>query len=88
MQKEKKARGTAASSGDEPGRGCPSRGPDLTPAKSCRALIRMKQRSRVRLGFEKEGSIPQLPGAVAESAEERRLETSTGESGEHAKSSR
>ena len=33
-----------------------------------------------RLGFEKEGSIVQLPGAEAESADERRLETSTGES--------
>ena len=93
-QKEKRARGTAASSGDEPGRGCPSRGPDLTPAKSCRALIRMKQRELTRqhvntrhgasgedgpegrLSFEKEGSILQLPGADAESAEFEKRESS------------
>ena len=33
-----------------------------------------------RLGFEKERSILQLPGAEAESPDERRLETSTRES--------
>ena len=70
-QKEKKARGLATSPEVEPSRGCP-RGnewfPDLTPAKSCRALIRMKQRELTRRQGDVEGesNIPHLPDAGTE----------------------
>ena len=50
-QKEKKARGPAISPDTELGRGCLKGDecvPDLTPEKSCRALIRMKRRELTR----------------------------------------
>ena len=82
LQKDKKAGGIAASPGAEPRRGCPSGGasdltpqrfPDLTPAKSCRALIRLKRRELTRQ-HDNTSNIPELPVAGKESAEEAKLD--------------